>query len=96
VAALRNSFISHVICCSICDFIFQRSFRKELFEDAANRMERARIKTPSEIEQFRSLAEKAHEIAIQNIKKEVDYSDAPDEFRGKSILVMQDLYESVT
>jgi ubiquitin conjugation factor E4 B len=70
----------------ICDF-FQRSFKKELFEDAANRMERALIKTPSEIEQFRSLADKANEIAIQNIKREVDYSDAPDEFRGKPILV---------
>jgi len=46
-------------------------------------MERVLIKTPSEIEQFRSLAEKAYEIAIQNIKREVDYSDAPDEFRGK-------------
>ena len=45
-------------------------------------MERALIKTASEIEQFRNLAEKANEIAIQNIKKEVDYSDAPDEFRG--------------
>jgi ubiquitin conjugation factor E4 B len=70
-----------VTCWCICYF-FQRSFKKELFEDAANRMERALIKTPSEIEQFRSLAEKANEIAIQNIKKEVDYSDAPDEFRG--------------
>lgn len=50
-------------------------------------MERALIKTPSEIEQFRSLAEKANEIAIQNIKREVDYSDAPDEFRGKCIIV---------
>jgi hypothetical protein len=59
-------------------------------------MERALIKTASEIEQFRNLAEKANEIAIQNIKKEVDYSDAPDEFRGKSVLVIQNLYESVT
>lgn len=45
-------------------------------------MERILIKSPSEIEQFRNLAEKANAIAIQNIKKEVDYSDAPDEFRG--------------
>lgn len=59
----------------------ERSFKKELFEDAAARMERILIKSPSEIEQFRNLAEKANAIAIQNIKKEVDYSDAPDEFR---------------
>ncbi|XP_063243821.1 ubiquitin conjugation factor E4 B [Bacillus rossius redtenbacheri] len=59
----------------------ERSFKKELFDDAANRMERAMIKTNTEIDQFRSLAEKTNEIAIQNIKREVDYSDAPDEFR---------------
>lgn len=41
------------------------------------------IKTALEVEQFRSLAAKAAEIAIQNIKKEVDYNDAPDEFRGE-------------
>ncbi|XP_049949366.1 ubiquitin conjugation factor E4 B [Schistocerca serialis cubense] len=59
----------------------ERSFKKELFEDAAARMERRSIKTPTEIEQFRNLAEKAHDISVQNLKKEVDYSDAPDEFR---------------
>uniref|UniRef100_A0A1B6DV73 Ubiquitin conjugation factor E4 B n=1 Tax=Clastoptera arizonana TaxID=38151 RepID=A0A1B6DV73_9HEMI len=59
----------------------ERSFRKELFEEAAVKMERAVIKTNSEIERFRSLAKRAAEIAIQNIKREVDYSDAPEEFR---------------
>jgi ubiquitin conjugation factor E4 B len=61
---------------------FQRSFKKELFDDATTRLERALIKTPPEIEQFKNLAHKANEIAIQNIKREVDYSDAPEEFRG--------------
>lgn len=46
-------------------------------------MERALIKSSAEVEHFRSLADKANAIAIQNIKKEVDYSDAPDEFRGE-------------
>lgn len=32
--------------------------------------------------QFQSLAIKANEVSIQNIKKEVDFNDAPDEFRG--------------
>ena len=59
----------------------ERSFRKELFEDAAVRMERALIKTPVEIERFRALAQRAHEIAVQNIKREVDFNDAPEEFR---------------
>ena len=65
-------------------FFFQRSFRKELFEDAGARLERSLIKSGSEVEQFKALATRAAEIAIQNIKKEVDYNDAPDEFRGKS------------
>lgn len=46
-------------------------------------MERARIKTASEVERFRALAAKAYEISVANIKREVDYNDAPDEFRGK-------------
>lgn len=63
-------------------FLLQRSFRKELFEDAAVRMERARIKTPDEIKRFLALAERAHEIAVQNMKREVDFNDAPEEFKG--------------
>ncbi|KAF4524156.1 hypothetical protein B566_EDAN010611 [Ephemera danica] len=59
----------------------ERSFRRELFEDAATRMERVAIKTMTEIEQFRNLADRANEIAIQNIRREVDYSDAPEEFK---------------
>lgn len=59
----------------------ERSFRKELFEDAAARMERSRIKTATEVEKFRALANKAYEISIANIKREVDYNDAPEEFK---------------
>lgn len=32
--------------------------------------------------QFQSLAIRANEVSVQNIKKEVDFNDAPDEFRG--------------
>ncbi|KAJ1522043.1 hypothetical protein ONE63_002360 [Megalurothrips usitatus] len=59
----------------------ERSFRKELFEDAAVRMERACIKTPDEIKRFLALAERAQEIAVQNMKREVDFNDAPEEFK---------------
>lgn len=62
--------------------MFQRSFRKELFDDAALKMERAVIKTPIELEKFRDLATRAAEMVIQNMKREVDFSDAPEEFRG--------------
>ncbi|KAK6628131.1 hypothetical protein RUM44_010614 [Polyplax serrata] len=60
----------------------ERSFKKELLEDAALRMERAAIKTQTELEQFRNLAQRAADIQEQNRTREVDYSDAPDEFRG--------------
>lgn len=33
---------------------------------------------------FNCLANKANQICIQNIKKEVDFNDAPEEFRGLS------------
>lgn len=66
--------------------MFQRSFRKELFDDAALRMERALIKTPLELEKFRGLSEKAAEIVVQNMKREVDFSDAPEEFRGDLLI----------
>lgn len=62
----------------------QRSFRRELFEDAAVRIERISIKSVPELEKFRNLAQRAAEIAIQNIKREVDYNDAPEEFKGNS------------
>ncbi|KAJ8932411.1 hypothetical protein NQ314_014668 [Rhamnusium bicolor] len=58
-----------------------RSFRKELFDDAALRLERILIKTPVEIEQFKSLASKAHGILETNQKSEDWLADAPDEFK---------------
>jgi len=53
-----------------------------LFEDAANRMMRVLNSSQIEASQFQNLAIKANKISIQNIKKEVDFNDAPDEFRG--------------
>lgn len=52
-------------------------------------MEKADIKTPVEIEQFRRLSERAVEISVQNMKKEIDYNDAPEEFRGRNSLKLQ-------
>ncbi|XP_041982233.1 ubiquitin conjugation factor E4 B [Aricia agestis] len=59
----------------------ERSFRKELFEEAAVRLARSCIKTPFEIEQFRALANNAYQIAISNQQKSDEYADAPEEFR---------------
>uniref|UniRef100_A0A8D8LIT7 Ubiquitin conjugation factor E4 B n=2 Tax=Cacopsylla melanoneura TaxID=428564 RepID=A0A8D8LIT7_9HEMI len=68
----------------------ERSFRKELFDDAANRMERNHILLPSSLDKFRALASRAHEISVANIKKEVDYNDAPDEFRDPLMDTLMD------
>lgn len=54
----------------------------ELFQDAANRMLRVLNSSKMEVMQFQNLAEKANQVSIMNIKKEVDFNDAPEEFRG--------------
>ena len=59
----------------------ERSFCKELFTDAANRLERSVIKTTTEIERFIALAERAAIIARDNRARDEDYGDAPEEFR---------------
>jgi hypothetical protein len=45
-------------------------------------MERKAIKSDSQLTQFRALGLRGKNIADQNLKKDTDYSDAPDEFRG--------------
>ncbi|XP_035881175.1 ubiquitin conjugation factor E4 B isoform X1 [Phyllostomus discolor] len=59
----------------------QRSYSKELFEEVISKMRKAGIKSTIAIEKFRLLAEKVEEIVARNARAEVDYSDAPDEFR---------------
>lgn len=60
----------------------------ELFDDAANRMLRVLNSSKIEVMQFRGLASKANEVSIQNIKKEVDFNDAPEEFKGFIKLIL--------
>ena len=60
----------------------QRSYRKELFDDAMARMRRACIKTETEIEKFKSIQDKVEEIVVQKAREEKDYGEIPDEFRG--------------
>ena len=62
--------------------VLQRSFRKELFDDAIARMMRACIKTNTEIEQFKNLQQRVEQLVIQKQKAEIDFGDIPDEFRG--------------
>ena len=62
----------------------QRSYSKALFDDAISRMLKARIKTPSEIEHFRSIQERVEEIVKENNIAAEDFENAPDEFKGQS------------
>lgn len=59
----------------------ERSYRQELFEDAISRMKKAMIKTDMQIHQFQVLSSRVQQFVIQNLKQEIDYSDAPEEFR---------------
>ncbi|KPJ20578.1 Ubiquitin conjugation factor E4 B [Papilio xuthus] len=61
--------------------MLQRSFRKELFEEAAVRLAKSCIKTPNEIERFKALADNAYQIAVSNQQKSDEYADAPEEYR---------------
>jgi len=53
-----------------------------LFENAANIMTGVLNSSKIEAMQFQNLAIKANKVSIENIKKEMDFNDAPDEFRG--------------
>jgi len=59
----------------------ERSYSKELFDDAVSRMRKACIKTPTEIEQFQDLRDKVERIVVEKRTAEVDYGEIPDEFR---------------
>jgi len=59
----------------------ERSYSRELFDDAVARMTRACIKTATEIEQFQELRDKVEQIVVEKRMAEVDYGEIPDEFR---------------
>lgn len=59
----------------------ERSFRKELFEEAAVRLAKSCIKTSTEIERFKALADNAYQIVVSNQQKSDEFADAPEEFR---------------
>ncbi|GFO26247.1 ubiquitin conjugation factor e4 b [Plakobranchus ocellatus] len=59
----------------------ERSYRKELFDNAIDCMVKACIKTSEEINTFRDLQQRVEAFVIQKHKSEVDYGDIPDEFK---------------
>lgn len=59
----------------------ERSFSKEFFDEAADRIERLRIRSAVEVEKFKALFQQAHEIYMANQTRDDEYADAPDEFK---------------
>ena len=64
-------------------FKLKRSYSKDLLKQAIVRMANANIKTHTEIERFQLLAEKVESIVQQKDELDIDFGNAPDEFKGK-------------
>lgn len=62
---------------------FQRSFSKELFDDAIACMTKANIKSDTKIKEFQALQIKVQKIVVQRAGMEEDLGDIPDDFKGK-------------
>lgn len=54
-----------------------------MFQTAIERIESRHITTSSRLEILRNLSQVAQRIADEKNQEEMDFSDAPDEFRGK-------------
>jgi len=61
-----------------------RSYKKELFEHAASICSRNNLKSPTEVEELRSLVVKVEEMKA-TLEAEEDLGDIPDEFLGASV-----------
>lgn len=59
----------------------ERSYGPQLFEEAAARMRRARVKPQPRLEEFERLGRQVAEAAERAARRGADYADAPDEFR---------------
>uniref|UniRef100_A0A182MQY2 Ubiquitin conjugation factor E4 B n=1 Tax=Anopheles culicifacies TaxID=139723 RepID=A0A182MQY2_9DIPT len=59
----------------------ERSFEKQFFEDAANRVERIGIRSHRYVDEFRKLIQKAAEIYVKNQENADEFAEAPDDFK---------------
>ena len=66
----------------------QRSFSMETFQGAIMRIQKNLSMSHSDVEKFKALGVKAQQITIDNMKKDEEYEDAPDDFLGKFIINM--------
>lgn len=66
----------------------QRSYKKELFDDAAKHLQKTLLKTESEICRFKAFAAKVERKVAENAALEEDYDDAPDEFKDPLMMTL--------
>jgi len=72
----------HLDSVKLCEAVAndQRSFSIDTFNDVVARMEKSLGRNSMDVEKFRDLSKRCHDVAVANQKKEQDYEDAPDEF----------------
>lgn len=66
----------------------QRSYKKELFDDAAKHLHKTLLKTEAEIYRFKEFATKVEMKAAENAAHDEDYDDAPDEFKDPLMMTL--------
>ena len=62
--------------------LLQRSYNEHLFKDAVSKMTKANIKSSLEIEKFSNLGKKVNTILVSKTQNDMDFSDAPEKYRG--------------
>lgn len=66
----------------------QRSYKKELFDDAAKHLHKTLLKTEAEIHLFKEFAAKVERKVKENASMEEDFDDAPDEFKDPLMMTL--------
>ncbi|XP_016976764.1 ubiquitin conjugation factor E4 B [Drosophila rhopaloa] len=59
----------------------ERSFDVQICNEAASRIKRLALRSAVEVERFKALTQRAHEIYVTNQQTEDECADAPDEFK---------------
>ncbi|XP_017071788.2 ubiquitin conjugation factor E4 B [Drosophila eugracilis] len=59
----------------------ERSFDVQICNEAASRIKRLALRSAVEVERFKALTQRAHEIYVANQQTEDECADAPDEFK---------------
>ncbi|XP_022216547.2 ubiquitin conjugation factor E4 B [Drosophila obscura] len=59
----------------------ERSFDVHICNEAASRIKRLALRSAVEVERFKALTQRAHEIYVTNQQTEDECADAPDEFK---------------